>query len=236
MVRILIVDDERIELNYLKSVFLRKSSRYEIVGMAENGANAVSIAKEQHPDVLLIDIKMPIQDGISAAQKIKSVYSDCVVILNTAYAEFEFARKALDYGFDAYLLKPASDEEILDKVESCLRKRNLCQSVCTVKPSGIEQAKQYIRDHLADKLYLSDIASQVFLSPTYFSRIFKDNEGISVSQYITSQRLDYAKILLATTEYSIKEISQMCGFSNLSHFNRCFRTATGMTPMQMRKR
>lgn len=235
MVKIVLADDERIELSYLQSIFSRRNDRYEIVGTAENGADALAIAKREIPNVLIIDIKMPILDGIEGAQQIKKFCPDCVVILNTAYAEFEFAKKALDFGFDAYLLKPASDEEILDTVENCLRKRNLCQTCCVSKPSSIEHAKNYIKEHISDKLYLSDIAAHVYLSPTYFSRIFKDNEGVSVSQYINIQRIELAKNLLKTTEYSIKEISQFCGYPNLSHFNRVFRDSTGITPMQMRK-
>lgn len=128
MYTVLIVDDEVIERNYLKKVFQEIPEQFLVVGEARNGQEAIAIALEKKPSIIIMDINMPVYNGLIAAQSIKSNLINSIIILNSAYAEFEFARQAIDYNLDAYLLKPASEKEILDTVKSCLKRKRLDDS------------------------------------------------------------------------------------------------------------
>ena len=69
---------------------------------------------------------MPAGPNRQPAGEIKQLYPETIILLNTAYAEFEFARRAVEYQLDAYLLKPAAEELILRTIEECLRKKTGC--------------------------------------------------------------------------------------------------------------
>lgn len=129
MYTILISDDETIERSYLKSVINRYPDNYHLIGEAANGQQTIDIALKQKPNIIIMDINMPLCNGLEAAKLIKSRQENTIIILNSAYAEFEFARQAIDYNLDAYLLKPASEQNILETIETCLQKKQLAGQV-----------------------------------------------------------------------------------------------------------
>lgn len=103
------------------------------------------------------------------------------------------------------------------------------------EPTIIERAKEYIANNYQNDLNRNDIASAVYLNPDYFSRIFKEKEGISVSDYIIKIRLENAKQRLLTTNQSISDIALSIGYSNTGYFTSSFRRATGVTPKEYRR-
>jgi YesN/AraC family two-component response regulator len=123
MYTIVIADDENIERTYLTNVIKKYPEQYFISGEASNGEQVIDIAMEKKPDIIIMDINMPVYDGLTAAHHIKTHLTDVIIILNSAYAEFQYARQAIDYNLDAYLLKPSSENEILDTISSCLNKK-----------------------------------------------------------------------------------------------------------------
>lgn len=73
------------------------------------------------------------------------------------------------------------------------------------------------------------------MNPDYLDRLFKKEFGLSVSQYIKEKKIDYAKMLLRTTNLSVSEIAQRLGYINLSHFTASFKQITNTTPVNYRK-
>ena len=82
---------------------------------------------------------------------------------------------------------------------------------------------------------LDSLAEAAHMSRSYYSTIFKKLNGVSVWDYITNQRIDKAEQMLETTDIPVIEISENCGFNNISNFNRAFRKITGGTPRDYRK-
>ncbi|MFA5577450.1 MAG: response regulator [Tissierellaceae bacterium] len=117
----LIVDDEVIEREYLKSIFARYPSRFFIVGEANNGVQAIDLAIEKKPDIIILDIYMPGCNGLAAAKKIKE-HLNPIIILNTAYSEFDYALEAVNLNLDSYLLEPATEEDILATINDCIKR------------------------------------------------------------------------------------------------------------------
>ncbi|MGE4484405.1 MAG: helix-turn-helix domain-containing protein [Oscillospiraceae bacterium] len=101
--------------------------------------------------------------------------------------------------------------------------------------NNAEKIKRYIDQNLTKDISLSSISEYVGYSPTYVSKIFRQQYGISYIDYLNSNRVSLAKELLVTTEFSIKEIGFQVGFNNLQSYFRIFKKYTSTTPLQFRE-
>lgn len=108
--KVLIAEDE--ELNYLFLYELLSYLDVEII-RARNGLEAVELYKEMLPDIVLMDIKMPVLDGYSAANEIRKLNSTVPIIVQTAYALIGERERALKAGCNDYISKPINSDELL---------------------------------------------------------------------------------------------------------------------------
>ena len=99
----------------------------------------------------------------------------------------------------------------------------------------VEKAKHYLSDHLTQEIRTEDVASAVGVSPYHLSRLFKALTGMTMREYLTRERIEAAKQLLAASDRSIPQIASLLRFCDQSYFTLTFRRQTGMTPGQYRK-
>lgn len=114
-IRVVIADDEpitKMDLNELLS-----EAGYEVVGEASDGFDAVELCRQKHPDLVLMDIKMPLLDGLSAAKIIHSEQLAETVMMMTAYSEREFVEQAKECGVGGYLVKPIDEKSLIPNIE-----------------------------------------------------------------------------------------------------------------------
>ncbi|GEM_PF-6667362 len=100
----------------------------------------------------------------------------------------------------------------------------------------IARAKKFIEDHLAEQLFLGQIAEAMKLSPFYFCKFFKRETGLNFTEFVSKMRIEKAKNLLLNPNYRISEIAWGAGFKSLTHFNRVFKKLVGEAPTAYRKR
>jgi two-component system, response regulator PdtaR len=112
--RVLIAEDEA--LIRLDLVEMLGEQGYDVVGQASNGEQAVELAKELRPDVLIMDVKMPVLDGLSAAEQLHEVKL-CPVIMLTAFSQTELVERARDAGVMAYIVKPFTQADLAPAVD-----------------------------------------------------------------------------------------------------------------------
>ncbi|KOP64014.1 hypothetical protein AMS62_01235 [Bacillus sp. FJAT-18019] len=112
MLRALLIDDEPLIVENLSAIIPWQQHQFELVGSAQNGLIALDMVKEYNPDLILCDIRMPKMDGLTFLQKLNELEIESSVIMLTGFAEFEYARKALQFGAKDLLLKPINYNEL----------------------------------------------------------------------------------------------------------------------------
>jgi two-component system, response regulator PdtaR len=119
---ILVVDDDPIIRMDLREML--EAEGYQVVGEAGNGELAVELVAKLKPDLVIMDVKMPVMNGIKASQIIRKLQSlDTAILLLTAYSQRELVRDAREAGVAAYLVKPVSEEDLIPAVEIALSQR-----------------------------------------------------------------------------------------------------------------
>ena len=120
MYKILIADDERWVLLGIKQLLEKINLPFQVVGMAENGIEALEMLVELQPDVLITDIRMPGMDGLELMEKMNACEIDSKVIFLSGYAEFDYVQKAIHLGALDYLLKPIDENRLKSVLDAVL--------------------------------------------------------------------------------------------------------------------
>lgn len=115
--KILIVDDDALIRDGLKMI-LELEEDIEVIGTASNGEIAYDMCREVCPDIVLMDIRMPVIDGVKATKMIKKEYNDVKVLLLTTFKDSEYISNAVKCGAEGYILKSRSSESIIEIIRS----------------------------------------------------------------------------------------------------------------------
>ncbi len=123
-VRIVVAEDEA--LIRMDLVEMLGEAGYEVVAQASDGAQAIELVKEHTPDLAILDVKMPILDGISAAEEI---IATCPVLMLTAFSQRELVDRARDAGVMAYVLKPFTINDLVPAIEIAISRHTQMRSL-----------------------------------------------------------------------------------------------------------
>lgn len=245
MYNLLLVDDEAKSREALSLYFPWQDEGFRVVGQAVNGREALDfIAEKGNVDVVLTDIMMPVMNGIELAGAIFERKLDTRVIFLSSYREFEYAREALRYRVQNYIVKPAKYKVLLDvfralKEEIEEKRRADAQADenegAYRRDEGliIAQIKSYIREHYRGAS-LEEIARRVHLNANYLSYMFKHRTGVNFTDYLIQVKMEAARKLLQDPQYKTYHVSEMVGYSNAKNFTRTFKAHFGMTPSEYR--
>ncbi len=125
-IKILIADDHPIVRQGLATV-LNQEEDLEVVGLAENGLEAVARARELRPDIILMDLQMPEMDGVEAIHQIKEEAPDIGIIILTTYDADDYIFRGIEAGARGYLLKDSPPEEVLKAIRTVDKGESLVQ-------------------------------------------------------------------------------------------------------------
>jgi len=114
MAEVLIADDSEFMRNLLREIL---EEDHTIVGEVENGVEAVEVFKEEKPDLVMMDIVMPIRDGIEATDEIKTASPDANVIMCTSVGQEEKMKEAVKAGADGYITKPFQKPSVMEAIQ-----------------------------------------------------------------------------------------------------------------------
>jgi two-component system response regulator NreC len=119
-IRILLADDHAILRSGLKAL-LNMEADLEVVGEASNGREAIQMAKQLSPDVIVMDISMPEMDGLQAAEEIHRLGLPCRIVMLTVHADEDYLFQTLRMGASGYVLKSSADTELIDAIRTAHR-------------------------------------------------------------------------------------------------------------------
>jgi AraC-like DNA-binding protein len=138
---------------------------------------------------------------------------------------------ALTVGGDRRVLAPLHLQEMVYRVLQREQRGRLVQLAANqAMGNPVAAALDYIDAHLAEPLTVDTLAAQVRLSPSAFSRLFRDRTGLSPYQYVKATRLDRARLLLDEGRLGVSAVSRKVGYVSASHFIKEFRNRFGATP------
>lgn len=115
-IRIILADDQVLFAESLKQV-LEASGRFTVVAVAKNGAEAIQLVNEHSPDMILLDVRMPVLDGVEAATLLRRDHPQMKIVMLTTFPDDEYVHKALQIGANGYLLKDISITFLVKSLE-----------------------------------------------------------------------------------------------------------------------
>lgn len=238
MYRVMLIDDEESARKLMRASIDWKALNMEVVGEAASGIEAINTIDDVKPDIAFVDISMPFMNGIEFTEIAAKRYPHLIIIIMTAFDEFEYARKCVSLPVFEYMLKPikrAEVTEVLGKVKTQLdsnpRNSDYDSDDSGNEPeeSPVEQIKNYIKDNYTDsKLNLTEISEMFGFSSSYLSRKFKQETGMNFVEYLTECRMEKAK-QLAVTNKKMFAVANEVGIPDPNYFGRCFKKYTGLS-------
>lgn len=154
MYRILIADDEPIECRALQHKLESHFSELEILPCAANGIELIRSVETCHPDIIIVDINMPGLGGLDAVEILKMKEKHVKIVIHTAYSHFEYAKRAIDLGASAYVLKPDVDDEMLKVIAELCTELKKKEREEEERREGQKEFEN-LRDIAAKKWFLS---------------------------------------------------------------------------------
>jgi len=171
-IRLVIADDHPVVLDGLCGM-LKSQPDFEVVGQATNGADAARLAQELEPDVVLMDLRMPVMDGVSAIREIKTHKASVQVLVLTTYDSDADILPALEAGATGYLLKDVSREELFAAIQASARGESILAPAVAARliaqvraPAGdkLSNRELEVLELVAEGASNSDIAARLHIS------------------------------------------------------------------------
>lgn len=158
MYRVLVVDDEPAALQHVCAIIKKRCSGYEVAGTAENGREALEMVARLQPDLLICDVKMPLLDGISLVSEVKERYPGIFSVIVSGYADFAYARGALQSEVCDYILKPVVPSDMkktLDAVAGKIKRKHYQQRNSIVRRicNGAQCTPEEMRRYFCHEAY-----------------------------------------------------------------------------------
>lgn len=206
-IKVLLVDDEILILDYLENLISWKTHHCTVIGKAVTARRALEIVRTQTPDLIFMDIKMPVMDGLTLSELILQEHPQCRIIILTAYADFEYAQKAIRLGISQFLLKHELNQQSIEQT--------LVDTIALIKKDAISHA------HVINQgLYQAFVCGE---HPEHVTHIFRPKKqywllmlklpelrlwGLETAQPFEQQMYREVQRIATTQEY-------VCGFCRL---------------------
>ena len=242
MVRVILVDDDRLIIRGLTAILPWQELGCEVVGTASDGQEGLKLIRERKPDILLTDIRMPNMDGLTMAAAVRSEFPNIQISVLTAYRDFEYARQAIRLGVCRYLLKPSDLEELKEAVVEMRTRLERTDGGTGKEPPEneaahgylVEKTLEWMRSHCTEHITLQDAADHVYVSQWHLSKLINRETGLGFLELLSRMRVDRARELLTDPAHRVGDVAYLAGFSDVAHFSRTFKKVTGRTPGEYR--
>lgn len=200
--KVLLVDDEIIIREGFKRLFDWDSHGCEVVGEASDGMEALGQIDTLLPDIVIMDINIPIMNGLKVIEMSRAKHPDIAYVIVSGYDNFAYCRQALRLQITDYILKPVNYEEFgrcIDNLKiSIYRNKENAETDCEkTEERVISSITRYMQEHISEEISLSVLADEFHLNSQYISQLFKNEIGVGFLAYLTNIRIEKGKKTLA---------------------------------------
>ena len=245
MYRVMIVEDDKTNQRFYEKLKVWEEEGFVIAGQASHGKEALALMEQNEYDFYLVDVMMPVMNGLEFLQELKNRGVDAPKIIASNYNEFEYVRQGMKLGAMDYLLKPITEDALRECLQSVREElwesRDVKIMEQIFKACGADTESgftkkliAYFAEHTRD-LNLKDISDEFLLSKDYFGKLFKRQMNENFNQFVLKYKMEYACYLLKDTDDRIYEISDALGYKTTDYFSKLFKEYTGQTPAGYRK-
>lgn len=252
MYKVLIVEDEKMIRKGLRYTFDWLKVDCVVVGEASNGKVGLKEIERLEPDIVLVDITMPIMDGITMIEKSVGNYIYSAIILS-GYDEFEFAKKAIKLGVSEYLLKPVEEAQLFEALERAKEQVQLKKQCELLKDKSIDieeievlpvgffqddfqgskpvlESIKYIKQNYYKKIGMQDLVKVTDMSSTYLNEKFKEETTYTFNEFLNRYRIQKSINYMKKGRGKIYTIASDVGFSNYRYFISVFKKYVNCLP------
>jgi DNA-binding response OmpR family regulator len=245
--KVLIVEDNDDLLIFMKATL---SNDFKVF-TAVDGEKAWEFISKQIPDLVVSDIMMPNMDGFELCKIMKSTYetSHIPIVLLTALSEKTDQLHGLGLGADDYLTKPFDMSLLIQRIKSIIRNREVVREKALKLIKG-DSNEHILPNELNDKFVKKmlevattnisnsefgkeEFASAMNVSSSLLYKKIKSLTDQSPGDFIKTIRLNHAVELLQSRNYTVTEVSELCGFASLTYFGIVFRKQFGKSPSEI---
>lgn len=218
-IRIVIVDDQNLFVEGLTYIIEARASDITVVGSASNGEEAVELVEAHHPDIVLMDVRMPVMDGVEATRIIHARFPDTAILMLTTFPDDEYVHAALGQGAIGYLLKNRPLAELITAIRGV--KNGIMQidpgvaSAVFHKPGAgwqsqdeIEELVQTLTHREKEVLYLmlqAHDTKQIATSMSVATQTVRNYMSTIYSKLHVSSRLDLVRMMKRLRFYLDRE-------------------------------
>lgn len=238
--RVLLVDDEIMIREGFKRLFDWEAHDCEVIGEASDGIEAVAQIDSLHPDIVIMDINIPIMNGLKVIELSRIKHPQTAFVIVSGYDDFSYCREALRLQITDYILKPVNYEEFgtcIDNLKISLFEKRVTEAAEPEKQDErtITGLTGYLQEHLSEEMSLTILSENFHLNPQYISQLFKNEIGVNFLTYLTNIRIEKAKRLLLSTSLSVAEVAEQSGYGDYRVFTKVFKKSEGITPSQYKR-
>ncbi|MGW5264056.1 response regulator [Microbispora sp. NPDC004025] len=168
MIRVVLAEDQSMVRGALASL-LGLEPDIEVVGEAANGDEVITVAEATRPDIALLDIEMPVRDGIAAAEELRRRVPGCRVVILTTFGRPGYLRRAMEAGAVAFLVKDSPASELAAAIRRVLRGERvidpgLAAAALSAGPNPLSPRERDVLSAAADGSTIGDVAARLHLS------------------------------------------------------------------------
>lgn len=259
--KLLLVDDEEVSIEAILSGVNWENCQIDQVFGATMVTDAKKIYTEEHPDILVLDIEMPGENGLEFLAWVRAVEEKrTACIFLTCHPDFNYAVNAIHLHADNYVLKPVEyvkletillelvltlkndlmDEKLREYGSDWLEKKAKDTEGFVAKPldgrAVVEDTAAFIRQNLSEKLLREDLAKRVYLNPDYLNRLFKRYKNMSINKFIIKERMELAGYLLKEKGLPATRVALETGYPNYANFVSAFNKYFAVNPSEYCKK
>ncbi len=251
--KLLIVDDERPVREGLKKCFNWSYYGINSIQDACNGEEALEKVNNFKPDIILLDVMIPVINGIEVSKSIKEKLPFSKIIFISGYNDISYLKSAFKVDAVDYIFKPVEIDELeiaiskaIDMLNADINKKVISESntdedeyekaVTNINYSSRIAicAKDYIENNYMKDISIKDIANHLYLTPNYVSRLFKQEMNMTIMTYVTELRMKKAVELLMDDNLKVYEVAGIVGYKDANYFSKLFKNFFGYNPSDYR--